>query len=80
MERLLIPPSVINGSVVGLSKDSMSSVVWDEATSSFKSGDGLFSVAEVADAPPASIKLLESVGLTPDKFEVLVTSSPDLKE
>ena len=60
-ECLVIPPTVINNTVVALSKDRMCTVFWDERTKSFESADGIYTVAEVADAPPASKVKLENL-------------------
>ena len=49
-ERLVIPPGMINNTVVALSKDRMCTVFWDEKTMSFESAEGIYTVAEVADA------------------------------
>ena len=62
-ECLVIPPSVINKTVVALSKDRMCTVFWDERTQSFESAEGIYTVAEVADATPASDKTLKSQGV-----------------
>jgi len=63
-ECLVIPPSIINNTVVALSKDRMCTVFWNEQTKSFESADGMYTVAEVADAPPASSEKLKSLGVT----------------
>ena len=63
-ERLVIPPGMINNTVVALSKDRMCTVFWDEKTKSFESAEGIYTVAEVADAPPASDEKLESLGIS----------------
>lgn len=55
-ENLVLPPSIINNAIVGLSKDKMSTVWWNLKTKKFESAHGLYTVAEVADAPPASNK------------------------
>jgi len=62
-ERLVIPPTVINNTVVALSKDRMCTVFWDEQTRSFDSAEGIYSVAEVADAIPASSKILKRLSV-----------------
>ena len=62
-ECLVIPPTVINNTVVALSKDRMCTVFWDERTKTFESAKGLYTVAEVADATPASEKKLKSLGV-----------------
>lgn len=62
-ECLVIPPSVINKTVVALSKDRMCTVFWDERTQSFESAEGIYTVAEVADATPASDNTLKSQGV-----------------
>ena len=62
-ECLVIPPTVINNTVVALSKDRMCTVFWDERTKSFESAEGLYTVAEVADATPASETKLKSLGV-----------------
>ena len=59
----MIPPSVINNTVVALSKDRMFTVFWDERTQSFESAEGIYTVAEVADAIPASENILKSQGV-----------------
>ena len=59
-ERLVIPPSIINNTVVALSRDRMCTVYWDVISKSFQSANGIYTVAEVADAPPASIKLIKN--------------------
>ncbi len=63
-ECLVIPPSIINNTVVALSKDRMCSVFWNEQTKSFESADGMYTVAEVADATPASSEKLKSLDVT----------------
>ena len=63
-ECLVIPPSIINNTVVALSKDRMCTVFWNEQKKSFESADGMYTVAEVADAPPASSEKLKSLGVT----------------
>ena len=63
-ERLVIPPGMINNTVVALSKDRMCTVFWNEKTKSFDSAEGIYTVAEVADAPPASAEKLESLGIS----------------
>ena len=63
-ERLVIPPTVINNTVVALSKDRMCTVFWDEKTKSFESAEGIYTVAEVADAPSASAEKLETLGVS----------------
>ena len=63
-ERLVLPPTIINNTVVGLSKDRMCTVFWNEKTKLFESAEGLYTVAEVADAPPASTAKLESLDVT----------------
>jgi len=62
-ECLVIPPTVINNTVVALSKDRMCTVFWDERTKTFESAEGLYTVAEVADATPASETKLKSLGV-----------------
>ncbi len=62
-ECIVIPPTVINNTVVALSKDRMCTVFWDERTKSFESAEGLYTVAEVADATPASETKLKSLGV-----------------
>ena len=59
-ERLVIPPTIINNTVVALSSDRMCTVFWDDRTKSFESAEGIFTVAEVADATPASENILKS--------------------
>ena len=39
-ECLVIPPSIINDTVVALSKDRMCTVFWNEQTKLFESADG----------------------------------------
>ena len=63
-ECLVIPPGMINNTVVALSKDRMCTVFWDEKTKSFESAEGVYTVAEVADAPPASAEKLEILGVS----------------
>ena len=63
-ECLVIPPSIINNTIVALSKDRMCTVFWNEQTKSFESADGMYTVAEVADATPASSEKLKSLGIT----------------
>jgi len=63
-ECLVIPPSIINNTVVALSKDRMCTVFWNEQTKSFESAEGIYTVAEVADAPPASAEKLETLGVS----------------
>ena len=63
-ECLVIPPGMINNTVVALSKDRMCTVFWDEKTKTFQSAEGIYTVAEVADAPPASTEKLESLGIS----------------
>jgi len=63
-ERLVIPPGIINNTVVALSKDRMCTVFWDEKTKIFHSAEGIYTVAEVADAPPASVDKLKSLGVS----------------
>ena len=62
-ECLVIPPTVINNTVVALSKDRMCTVFWDERTKSFVSAEGIYTVAEVADAIPASENILKTQGV-----------------
>ena len=62
-ERLVIPPGMINNTVVALSKDRMCTVFWNEKSKVFDSAEGIYSVAEVADAPPASTKKLKLLGV-----------------
>ena len=62
-ECLVIPPTVINNTVVALSKDRMCTVFWDERTKSFESADGIYTVAKVADAIPASENILKTQGV-----------------
>ena len=62
-ERLVIPPTIINNTVVALSKDRMCTVFWDERTQSFESAEGIYTVAKVADAIPASENILKSQGV-----------------
>ena len=47
--NFLIPPGMINNTVVALSKDRMCTVFWDEKTMSFESAEGIYTVAKVAD-------------------------------
>ena len=63
-ECLVIPPGMINNTVVALSKDRMCTVFWDEKVKSFESAEGIYSVVEVADAPPGSTEKLESLGIS----------------
>ena len=51
---------VINNTMVALSKDRMCIIYWSEKSRSFESAEGIYRVAEVADAPPASEKLIKS--------------------
>ena len=60
-ERLVIPPSIINNTVVALSKDKMCTVFWNEKSKSFDSAEGIYTVAEVADAFPAASKILKEL-------------------
>ena len=60
-EYLVIPPGMINNTVVALSKDRMCTVFWDEKTKTFQFGEGIYTVADVADAPPASVNKLKSL-------------------
>jgi len=60
-EYLVIPPTIINNTVVALFKDRMCTVFWDERTKTFESADGIYSVAEVASAYPASDYKLKSL-------------------
>lgn len=62
-ECLVIPPTVINNTVVALSKDRMCTVFWDEKNQSFESADGIYTVAEVADAIPASENIIKTQGV-----------------
>ena len=62
-ECLVIPPTVINNTVVALSKDRMCTVFWNDRTQSFESAEGIYTVAEVADAIPASENILKSLGV-----------------
>ena len=62
-ERLVIPPTVINNTVVALSKDRMHTVFWNEKSKSFDSAKGIYTVAEVADATPASSKVLKQLSV-----------------
>ena len=63
-ECLVIPPSIINNTVVALSKDRMCTVYWNEKSRSFESAEGIYTVAEVADALPASEKIMKSQDVT----------------
>ena len=63
-ECLVIPPTVINNTVVALSKDRMCTVYWSEKSRSFESAEGIYTVAEVADALPASEKIIKSRDIT----------------
>ena len=63
-ENLVLPPSIINNTIVGLSKDKMSTVWWNTKTKRFESAHGLYTVAEVADAPPASNKQKMDFGVS----------------
>jgi hypothetical protein len=63
-ECLVIPPSVINNTVVALSIDRMCTVYWNETSRSFESAKGIYTVAEVADALPASEKIIKSQDIT----------------
>ena len=63
-ECLVIPPTVINNTVVALSKDRMCTVYWSEKSRSFESAEGIYTVAEVADALPASEKIIKSKDIT----------------
>ena len=60
-ECLVIPPTVINNTVVALSKDRMCTVFWNEKSKSFDSAEGIYTVAEVADATRASSKILKQL-------------------
>ena len=60
-ERLVIPPGMINNTIVALSRDKMCTVFWNEQTKSFESAEGMYNVAEVADASPASTKILKQL-------------------
>ena len=60
-ERLVIPPTFINNTVVALSKDRKCTIFWDERTQSFESAEGIYTVAEVVTAPPASKMKLENL-------------------
>ena len=40
-ECLVIPPGMINNTVVALSKDRMCTVFWDEKTKTFQSAEGI---------------------------------------
>ena len=62
-ECLVIPPTIINNTVVALSKDRMCTVFWNEITKTFESADGIYTVAEVASAYPASEYKLKSLGV-----------------
>tara|TARA_B100000035_G_C20923602_1_gene519621 strand:- start:82 stop:294 length:213 start_codon:yes stop_codon:yes gene_type:complete len=63
-EYLVIPPSIINNTIVGLSKDRMCTVYWDTNNKSFRSAEDIYTVAEVADAPLASKHQIERLGVT----------------
>ena len=67
-ENLVLPPSIINNTIVGLSKDKMSTVWWNSKKRLFESAEELYTVAEVADAPTASEKELEIADLSKDFF------------
>ena len=75
-ECLVIPPGMINNTVVALSKDRMCTVFWDEKTKIFESAEGLYTVAEVADATPASVEKLKSLGVTYALADNFKTSDP----
>tara|TARA_B100000676_G_C17222806_1_gene409955 strand:- start:36 stop:248 length:213 start_codon:yes stop_codon:yes gene_type:complete len=60
-ERLVIPPGMINNTIVALSRDKMCTVFWNEQTKSFESAEGMYNVAEVADASPTSTKILKQL-------------------
>ena len=62
-ECLVIPPTVINNTIVALSKDKMCTVFWNEKSKSFESAEGIYTVAEVADAPPVSKNVLKSMSV-----------------
>ena len=62
-ECLVIPPTVINNTIVALSKDKMCTVFWNEKSKSFESAEGIYTVAEIADAPPASKNVLKSMNV-----------------
>ncbi len=62
-ECLVIPPTVINNTIVALSKDKMCTVFWSEKSKSFESAEGIYTVAEIADAPPASKNVLKSMSV-----------------
>ena len=62
-ERLVIPPTIINNTVVALSKDRMCTVFWNEKSKSFDSAEGIYTVAEVADATPASSNILKQLSV-----------------
>ena len=62
-ECLVIPPTVINNTVVALSKDRMCTVFWNKKSKSFDSAKGIYTVAEVADATPASSKVLKQLSV-----------------
>ncbi len=62
-ENLVLPPSIINNTIVGLSKDKMSTIWWNKKAKKFETAEGLYTVAEVADAPPASAKQLLDLGV-----------------
>ena len=64
-ERLMIPPGMINNTVVALSKDRMCTVFWDEKTMSFESIEIIYTVATIVRiAPPASAEKLETLGVS----------------
>ena len=62
-ECLVIPPTVINNTVVALSKDRMCTVYWNEQKKSFDSAEDIYTVAEVADATPASSNILKQLSV-----------------
>ena len=62
-ERLVIPPTNINNTLVALSKDRMCTVFWNEKSKVFDSAEGIYSVAEVGDATPASSKILKQLSV-----------------
>ena len=62
-ECLVIPPTVINNTVVALSKDRMCTVYWNEQKKSFDAAGGIYTVAEVADATPASSNILKQLSV-----------------
>ena len=62
-ERLVIPPTIINNTLVALSNDRMCTVFWNEKSKSFDSAEGIYTVAEVADATPASSKILKQLSV-----------------